>query len=302
VTVVADDAGAMYADLTKVRQSLFNLLSNASKFTQDGTIALEIRREAGSQATPEADWIVFRVTDSGIGMTPDQMDKLFEAFTQADSSTTRNFGGTGLGLAICRKLVELMGGKIGVTSTEGKGSTFWFTVPLTECGTRNAEPETRNPEPETRNSKPICRQTLRVLLVEDNRVNQKLAQAQLRKLGCEVETVANGVEAVAAWQRGAHELILMDCHMPQMDGWEATRKIRVLENQQSLPARPIIAMTANAMVGDRENCLQAGMNDYISKPVDMAELQALLQRNFPGRCGLRDHRTTGPATETPQDK
>jgi len=141
----------------------------------------------------------------------------------------------------------------------------------------------------------------RVLLVEDNRVNQKLSESQLRKLGCEVEIVTNGLEALAAWQRGGFDLILMDCHMPELDGWEATRQLRVREREQARPRQPIIAMTANAMTGDREKCLEAGMDDYISKPVDFGSLRQLLKRFFvdaPAPSRSRNH----PCTPLTRDK
>jgi len=222
------------------------------------------------------------VRDSGIGLSEEARQKLFQPFTQADSSTTRRFGGTGLGLAICRKLVELMGGSIGVTSTEGEGSTFWFDVHLEEppppVALQGAEWIGAPLQ-----DKSIGSPLFRVLLAEDNPVNQIVAASQLRKLGCEIEVARNGLEALAAWQRGGHDMIFMDCQMPEMGGIEATRRIRALEKERSLKPIRIVAMTAAAMQGDREGCLLAGMDDYISKPVKMAEIKKLLQRSCPSR-------------------
>jgi len=265
---------SLLGDPHRLRQLLLNLTSNAIKFTEQGGVTVEISCRGEARGTVE---LHCAVRDTGIGLSVATQENLFQEFTQADSSMTRKFGGTGLGLAICRKLVELMGGQIGVTSTEGKGSTFWFSVRLgiQPAADRPAPAHLAVPPPRPA---PIRSRTLRVLLVEDNRVNQKLAIAQLRKLGCEVETANNGVEVLAAWVSRPCDMILMDCHMPEMDGFEATRRIRALEKERLLPATPIIAITANAMQGDRENCLQAGMNDYISKPVALEDLEAALER------------------------
>ncbi|PYJ99798.1 MAG: hybrid sensor histidine kinase/response regulator [Verrucomicrobia bacterium] len=297
-------------DPSRLRQILLNLLSNAVKFTDQGSVFLEI-----SQLSETDDDVQLRcsVRDSGIGIAEETQKKLFQSFTQADASTTRKYGGTGLGLAICRKLVELMGGSIGLSSVLGAGSTFWFTVRLDKAvndsspGARAlpAAPETF-PEPEGRAGCPqlaevrrrapyqdvqvhgphACPklngetpQGLRILLAEDNRVNQFVAVLQLQKLGYQVRAVNNGAEAVEAWQRGAYRIILMDCQMPDMDGYEATRKIRELEAGKNLAPTKIIAMTANAMQGDRELCLAAGMDDYVSKPIDEKELISALKRS-----------------------
>jgi CheY-like chemotaxis protein len=205
---------------------------------------------------------------------------LFRSFTQADASTTRKFGGTGLGLAICRKLVELMDGTIGLNSTFGQGSTFWFTLPYTK--------QKISPTPATAlitgaaGVNPVATPAItihtRVILAEDNKINQIVGLKQLKKLGCtNIQLVGNGLEAVAAWQQDPGAIILMDCQMPELDGYEATRQIRQMEKGQNLPRTRIIAMTANAMQGDRELCLAAGMDDYISKPVDMEELKRALR-------------------------
>jgi CheY-like chemotaxis protein len=288
-------------DPHRLRQVLLNLVSNAIKFTECGEVSVWVEcLEAASakeaqafqpdlslngtrnpQQAPRVH-LRFSIRDTGIGLSDEAQQNLFQPFTQADSSTTRKFGGTGLGLAICRRLVELMGGEIGVTSKLGAGATFWFTVRLEQGQTRD-EAAAPAAAPLPARNELICRQPLRVLLVEDNRVNEKLATAQLRKLGCQVETARNGLEALSAWRRGGHDLIFMDCHMPEMDGFEATRAIRGQEQEQALAHIRIVAMTANAMQGDRENCFRAGMDDYIAKPVDTDELKALLKRNFPDR-------------------
>jgi signal transduction histidine kinase len=269
--------GSLRGDPNRLGQVLLNLMSNAIKFTAHGEVAIELSWRGEADQAPK---LHCAVRDSGIGLSDKSRQKLFQPFTQGDTSITRKFGGTGLGLAICRKLVELMGGAIGVTSAEGKGSTFWFEVrleksPASDCviGSNLVSVPTQNQFGGGR--------LLRVLLAEDNAVNQKVAILQFRKLGCEIEVVGNGRDALAAWQRGGHDIIFMDCQMPEMDGLEATRKIRALEKVRSLAPIRIVAMTASAMPGDRENCLQAGMDDYISKPVKSKELKNLLQGGFP---------------------
>jgi signal transduction histidine kinase len=261
-------------DPSRLRQILLNLISNAIKFTDQGEVSLTIHQTA---ETDEGATLHFAVRDTGIGLSEESQNKLFESFVQADTSTTRRFGGTGLGLAICRKLVELMGGSIGIHSSLGHGSTFWFNLPLTRQPAPTGEPVA--PTAVTKNSTltPLPA-NLRVLLAEDNQVNQFVAMKQLKKLGCIVEVAANGIQAVEAWQREKYDYIFMDCQMPEMDGYEATRKIRELEASQGSAAAQIIAMTAGVMQGDRERCLTAGMDDYISKPVEANELKATLSR------------------------
>ena len=269
-----DVPACLRGDPHRLRQLLLNLVSNAIKFTEKGEVAVELSCATETDGRVE---LHCAVRDTGIGLADDVQQKLFQPFTQADSSTTRRFGGTGLGLAICRQLVELMGGKIGVTSVERKGATFWFKVPLVKGPVASCDGV-----PEIRSASGIvefpCRQPLRVLLVEDDRTNQRIAAAQLGKLGCKVEIVNNGRAAVSAWERAPFDMIFMDCQMPEMDGFEATRKIRALEKERSDRATAIVAMTASAMPGDRENCLASGMDDYISKPVDLTRLQAVLAK------------------------
>ncbi len=271
-------------DPHRLRQLLLNLISNAIKFTEKGEVEVEV---SAHQVSADALDLCCAVRDTGIGLSEEARQRLFQPFTQADSSTARKFGGTGLGLAICRKLVELMGGTIGVTSTEGKGSTFSFSIRVGKHEIAHTVGPTGAPF-SPGGGAPVFSETIRILLAEDNPVNQKVALRQLRKLGAQVETASNGLETIAAWERGGHDSILMDCHMPRMDGYEATRKIRELERTKSLAPIRIIAMTASAMQGDREGCLQAGMDDYISKPVSIEELRALLKRHFPDRFHSQD--------------
>jgi signal transduction histidine kinase/PleD family two-component response regulator len=407
-------------DPNRLRQILLNLVGNAVKFTERGEILVEV---SPVRESAEAVDLHFSVRDSGIGLSPAMQQRLFQPFTQADTSTTRKFGGTGLGLAICRKLVNLMGGEIGISSLVGKGSTFWFSLQLAKqrggtgvesmppanpvdvrvlivepnatigtalrhyLGALGAREDIVADAPEAlarlreadaghdpyrvaivghsptgenglslarsikaevaaapraivltdhRRSKldlaeaeaagvaaflhkpvrmvslrlalltalnggpklisrpapqaladddpvrlptVIARET-RVLLVEDSSVNQKLAARLLEKLGCQVQIANNGREAVTAWRASPYALIFMDCHMPELDGYEATRSIRALEKELGVRRTPILAMTANAMEGDREACLKAGMDDYISKPISPEALRQLLERNL----------------------
>jgi two-component system, sensor histidine kinase and response regulator len=272
--------GKLAGDPSRLRQILLNLLSNAVKFTDQGEVALEITQ---IKETDGETGLHFSIRDTGIGMTEEVQRKLFQSFTQADSSTTRKFGGTGLGLAICRKLVELMGGTIGVSSSYGKGSTFWFMLPYAKQKSlvmpADEAPAASHYLNSTQATSSPLPNHIRVILAEDNKVNQLVGLKQLKKLGCDnVQVVETGMEAVAAWQQDPEVIILMDCQMPEMDGYQATQKIRELEAEESLPRTPIIAMTANAMQGDRELCLTAGMDDYIAKPVEAGELKRALQK------------------------
>ena len=266
-------------DPTRLRQILLNLLSNAIKFTDQGEVALAITL---IKETDQEIGLRFSVRDTGIGMTEEIQNKLFQSFTQADASTTRKFGGTGLGLAICRKLVDLMGGSIGVKSIYGHGSTFWFVLAYGKQQSQPGPIEIAPADHHCPNGPDVTvspfTSHIRVILAEDNKVNQMVGLKQLRKLGyTRVEVVDNGADAVAAWQQDTDVIIIMDCQMPDLDGYQATQQIRELERKENLPRTRIIAMTANAMQGDREACLAAGMDDYISKPVDMSELKRALQ-------------------------
>ena len=267
----ADVPMELRGDSGRVRQVLMNLIGNALKFTDQGSVNVRIRKESdtGNEAA-----IRCEISDTGIGISETAQTTLFQAFTQADGSTTRKYGGTGLGLAISKQLVELMGGEIGVVSELGKGSTFWFTARFTK---QTGEIPTL-PATETAPTKPEHSQNKLILLAEDNIVNQKVAVRQLQKLGYRADAVADGREAVEALQRIPYDLVLMDCQMPHMDGYEATAEIRRREGTKKHTA--IIALTANALAGDREKCLAAGMDDYISKPVRPEELAKALEKVF----------------------
>lgn len=306
----------------RLRQVLLNLVGNAIKFTEEGSVTLSValepnheQLEASNRVEPRAEdvayWVRFTVTDTGIGLDETNYSKLFQPFSQVDSSLSRRYGGAGLGLAISKRLVELMGGQIHVESKPGEGSKFWITIPLhvaeerVEADNREesrgdalaageqmientGEAPTRLPKylsgfginnssdgspPEGKAAAHLPQ----VLLVEDNLVNQKVAVAQLRRFGYAVHAVGNGREAVEAVVRQEYGVILMDCQMPEMDGFEATRLIRDREVGTGRQV-PIVAMTANAMNGDREACIEAGMNDYIAKPIRAEELRVVVER------------------------
>ena len=250
-------------DGTRIRQVLLNLLSNAVKFTATGIVRLQVESVG-------ANMLRFCIEDSGIGIDAGNLARLFRPFTQADSSTSRRFGGTGLGLTISKRLVELMGGRIDVDSTPGVGSRFscWLPLPVVAVAPADAVPEKSAAEP--------ARRDLRILVVEDSVVNQKVVMGLLSKMGHTVTLAVNGQAAVAAVNDSGDtpfDLILMDCQMPEMDGYEATREIRRLEASRARTPVPIIALTANAMQSDRDRCLEAGMDDYLTKPVDPRKLQ-----------------------------
>jgi PAS domain S-box-containing protein len=261
---VSDDMGFAWGDAARLRQVLLNLVGNAVKFTEHGHVHLKIRPDSNSSK------VRFEVEDTGIGIAADKLDKLFSEFTQVDASTTRKYGGTGLGLSISKRLVEAMGGKIGVTSQLGKGSVFWFELPLERASAQDIEKAHLTEDFEQQHA-------LSILVAEDNPPNQLLIRAILTKLGHSVTIAANGAKVLQALQdpNQNFDLILMDMQMPEMDGLEATRKIRALEDEK-LALTPIVALTANALVGDRERVLEAGMNDYLSKPIDINALKRAL--------------------------
>jgi PAS domain S-box-containing protein len=267
---VADDVPEhVLGDPTRLRQVLINLIGNAIKFTAHGKVVVSLAVETRTDTSVT---LQIAVRDSGIGIPADKLDSIFEAFAQADASTTRQYGGTGLGLSISSRLVNLMGGQMSVDSEPGKGSTFQFTLIL---GLDNAPlaPLAAAPAPP-----PPHQSFLDVLLVEDNPINQQLAIRLLEKWGHRVTLAVHGQEAVDRLCDGArYDLVLMDMQMPVLGGIEATRLIRAHEAAQGLPRVPIMAMTANAMQGDREACLAAGMDDYLSKPINQVELAAKLR-------------------------
>lgn len=262
-------------DPMRIRQVLRNLADNAIKFTEHGSVVVEITAdpEAGS-----GDHIRFSVIDSGIGVAPETLAAIFDRFARTDGSSTKRSIGPGLGLAICRRLVALMDGRLSVESTPGAGSTFSFTLPL-----KRADLD-REAEPVAERTAAPSRMPLHALVVEDNVINQTVAVRWLQKSGCTVEVASNGEEAVRRVHERHFDVVFMDCHMPVMDGYEATRRIR------SSPAHarlPIVAMTANVMDGNRERCLAVGMNDYLSKPLDPAALVAILDEIRRSRSAAR---------------
>lgn len=266
-----DLADTVYGDPMRLRQVLGNLLSNAIKFTENGYVKVSLRSVSdGKDGKTEFDLIV---EDTGVGIPADKLEKIFDKFTQADGSITRRFGGTGLGLTITRRLVEMFGGRIWVESTEGKGSTFFVRLQL-EVALKSKHVEA-NQQASGGEHVSLDGRSPQILLVEDNAVNQKVVLAILSKRGFHVEIASNGLEALLAVQKSVFDLVLMDVQMPYMDGIEATRKIR---EELGFRQLPIIAMTAHAMTGDRERCITAGMNDYVSKPVNPATLVHTIMR------------------------
>jgi signal transduction histidine kinase len=258
-------------DPSRLRQILLNLLGNGVKFTSTGDVSLQVAKMEDTAGDMR---LKFSVKDTGIGISEEVQKSLFQSFTQGNASTTRKFGGTGLGLAICRRLVELMGGEIGVNSTLGEGATFWFTLRVAKEKLASQTAPACQEAPV--NSNTVVPNGITVLLAEDNKINQVVSVKQLKRLGFEVDVVATGARAVAAWQQKRYGIILMDCQMPEMDGYQACQKIRELEEKLGLPHTQIIAMTAHAMQGDKELCLAAGMDDYLAKPVNAADLNAKL--------------------------
>ncbi len=282
-------------DADRIRQILMNLADNAVKFTEVGSVVINMTHREKEDGLLK---LAFSIQDTGMGMSEEVKAKLFAPFTQADRTIANKYGGTGLGLSIARKLVDLMDGSIGCESLEGNGSTFWFTVSCERASAEEiaaadpapsnqrrasdrAEAGQRPPAPRTATPAPTLSETkgsssAHILVVEDNKINQMLITTYLDKFGYSFEIAANGLEAVAAAGKKVYDLILMDVQMPEMDGIEATRQIRALDGPVS--KQPIVALTANAMHGDRENYLEAGMDDYLAKPIIAANLLDMLKR------------------------
>lgn len=305
---LSEEVPAMLSgDNGRVRQILTNLINNAVKFTAEGEVKVSVMQKEEDESTC---LLYFEVRDTGIGIAPEAQSKVFERFSQADGTMNRSFGGTGLGLTISRQLVELMGGAIGLISEPGKGSTFWFTARLskttsiegkdhdTRCDATLQEnlktiqrtidtlvatrvptipvPPDSSPElPRTRAK--AMDHVPRILVVEDNAANQKLILTILQMLHYQVESVSNGKEAIEAWTRSSYDMLLMDGQMPVMDGFEATRIIREREAAESRPRTTIIALTGQAIKGDREQFLASGMDDYLSKPFTLVQIRTMMK-------------------------
>ncbi len=276
----------LIGDSGRLGQIVINLLGNAIKFTKKGEIKIGINLEKQEGISS---CLCFRVTDTGIGISPEQKNNIFSAFAQADNSTTRKFGGTGLGLTISKQLVLLMDGTIGVESNLGKGTTFWFTAKFTSGHHDDASTvldEQKNSSETRMTEKSTPNFQAHILVAEDNETNQMVIEGMLKHLGCTVDLVYNGLEAIKSVTKHSYDLVFMDCQMPDMDGYDATREIRKLEKRDAasnkragLPVRrPIVALTAHTMKGDREKCLTSGMDDYLGKPFERSGLIKMLEK------------------------
>ena len=266
----------LVGDPGRLKQILGNLLANAVKFTQRGKVTLRVTPSDVDTSGPSPRTTLrVEVEDSGIGIPKGVAEHLFQPFSQADASTTRRFGGTGLGLVISKHLVELMGGRIGLESEPGRGSLFWVELPFEVTDHAPDEPASQRRDT-------IRWSGRRALLVEDNAVNMIVAETQLERLGLEVAKATDGVQALEALGRQSFDVVLMDCQMPNMDGYEAVQRWRSIESCQAAATRiPVIALTANAMAGDRERCLEAGYDDHVGKPFSHDDMQKMLARWLP---------------------
>ena len=265
-------------DPVRIRQILVNLVSNAIKFTDTGRVAMAVTLEAGVDGAP--DQLRMAVRDSGIGMSAEAMQRLFRPFIQADSSTTRRFGGTGLGLAIAKLLCNRMGGEIRVESRLGRGSTFTAIVPLPRGEAPAVLAESEPPERDPELGVP------HILVVEDNATNQFVLSLFLKRLGYTFDVAQHGAEALIAWERRPYDLILMDVEMPVLDGFEATRELRRREQAQDRPHTPIIALSADAMLENRDMAKLVGMDDFVTKPIELDRLERLVRNHVGARASL----------------
>ena len=258
-------------DALRIKQIVINLVNNAIKFTSNGGIFISVKYQTQNTSKNK---LYFSVEDTGIGISKTNIKKLFKSFSQTDASSTRKYGGTGLGLAISKNLVELMKGEIGVESTKGKGSSFWFEIPYIETPQTSITLKHKTPIDHIDYHK-----RLNILIVDDNSINRKVAEMTLRKLNHDTDMAINGKEAYNKYLHGKYDIILMDVHMPEMDGLETTSLIRKHE-KENIPTKPIpiIAMTAAAMKGDRERFIESGMNDYVSKPFKIADISQVLKK------------------------
>ncbi|MDP3037509.1 MAG: ATP-binding protein, partial [Rhodocyclaceae bacterium] len=274
-------AGQRYlADSHRLRQMIFNLVGNAVKFTAQGNVHIEASAVGGDGT---AAVLEFSVTDTGIGIPAEQLERLYRPFSQADSSTTRQFGGTGLGLSIVRSLARLMGGDVGVESEPGKGSRFWFQI---RAGIVHAGEDGRYAERPASgmalSATVSARRSGRVLVVEDNLTNRKVIEAILTEIGMTVMAAEDGQQGVDAVIQGeAPDLVLMDLQMPVLDGYAATKRIRQWETEHGRPRLPIIAVTADVFGEPRQHCLAAGMDDFLSKPISVVGVSAILEKWLP---------------------
>lgn len=273
VNIDSDVPEAFRGDPIRLRQILFNLVGNAIKFTQCGGVTVAVTLKPDGQANSEVIVLEWSVQDTGIGLTLEQQAHLFKAYAQADTSIARRFGGTGLGLMICRQLVELMGGTITVHSVPGQGSTFMYTTNLLPAIHRDTKRVSLRVDQRSLGEQVGA---LRVLVADDNEINQVVACKFLQKLGCQVEVARTGREAVEAINRTTYDVVLMDCEMPEMDGYEATREVRQRETGSS-KRLPIIALTGHTSDEERGKCLQAGMDQVVTKPVTLPVLRSHLQ-------------------------
>ncbi len=262
----------LMGDSGRLRQVLTNLAGNALKFTSEGWVQLKVEK---TEEKDDSIVLKFSVQDTGIGIPANRLSRLFKAFSQVDSSTSRKYGGTGLGLIISRDLVRMMGGNLAVESVDGEGSNFSFTLPFKKQDPNLVKGIKGVAQNVVAHNQPL---EMKILVAEDNPTNQIVASRMLQNMGCQVDLVTNGKEALKALENNSYDLVLMDCMMPEMDGYSATRKIRDLNSNVLDHGIVVIALTANALQGDRESCLNAGMDDYLAKPVKKMALRAMLEK------------------------